>query len=539
MLKQIVIGLLGPTLDRGMAGDGPDRWGSWRPTVSVCQHDDWVVDQFDMIYQPKFQKLANQVADDIRSVSPETDVRLHTVEMDDAWDFEGVFATLYDFATSYPFDTDNCEYQVHITTGTHVAQICLFLLTESRHFPAKLLQTSPPRRKNSGQPGQLKTIDLDLSRYDQLAQRFGLEQTRSLEFLKSGIPTRNAAFNRTIEQIEHVAIQSTDPILITGPTGAGKSQLARRVYQLKKQRRQLDGPLVEVNCATIRGDTAMSTLFGHTKGAFTGAVTARKGLLTEANGGMLFLDEVGELGMDEQTMLLRAIEEKRFLAVGADKESASDFQLTCGTNRNLLADVANGRFREDLLARINLWSFQLPGLAQRRDDIEPNVQYELEQLARHTGQQVRFNAEARRHFLKFAISSDARWSANFRDLNAAMRRMAIMATAGRITIDVVDDEINRLRRAWTSIENSENDNCDLQSILNDQQIEALDLFDVAQLQTVIRTCRQSSNLSEAGRKLFAESRKHRKTLNDADRLRKYLAKFKLDWASVKKQNQPC
>jgi len=128
--------------------------------------------------------------------------------------------------------------------------------------------------------------------------------------------------------------------------------LAKRIYELKKHRRQFTGKFVEVNCATIRGDGAMSALFGHVKGAFTGAMQERPGLLRTAEGGMLFLDEVGELGPDEQAMLLRAVEEKRFLPLGSDKEVRSEFQLIAGRNRDLQLDVAEGRFREDLLARI-------------------------------------------------------------------------------------------------------------------------------------------------------------------------------------------
>ena len=190
-----------------------------------------------------------------------------------------------------------------------------------------------------------------------------------MSFLKAGIATRNPRFNRMIEQIERVATRSDAPILLSGPTGAGKSQLARRLYQLKKARRQLDGAFVEVNCATLRGDSAMSALFGHVKGAFTGAHAERAGLLRGADGGMLFLDEIGELGLDEQAMLLKAIEEKRF-SFGGDRETGSDFQLICGTVRDLRQWVRDGRFREDLYARINLWSFELPGLAERREDIE-------------------------------------------------------------------------------------------------------------------------------------------------------------------------
>lgn len=219
---------------------------------------------------------------------------------------------------------------------------------------------------------------LDLGRYDSIARRFAQERQDSISFLKAGIATRNAAFNRLIENIERVVIRSREPVLLTGPTGAGKSQLARRIYTLKRERQRVNGKLVEVNCATLRGDGAMRALFGHTKGAFTGATHERAGLLREANGGVLFLDEVGELGLDEQAMLLRAIEQKTFLPVGSDKPVHSDFQLLTGKNRNLVELVATGAFREDLLTRIHLWTFALPGLTERREDLEPNLDYELE-----------------------------------------------------------------------------------------------------------------------------------------------------------------
>ncbi len=165
-------------------------------------------------------------------------------------------------------------------------------------------------------------IDLDLSRYNDIATRFAREREETLNFLKSGIATRNPCFNRMIEQIERVAIRSRSPILLNGPTGAGKSFLARRIYELKLARHQFSGPFVEVNCATLRGDTAMSALFGHVKGRLP-AREERAGLLRSADGGMLFLDEVGELGADEQAMLLKAIEEKRFILSAATSRSAA------------------------------------------------------------------------------------------------------------------------------------------------------------------------------------------------------------------------
>ena len=170
----------------------------------------------------------------------------------------------------------------------------------------------------------------------------------------------------------------------------------------------MTGAFVEVNCATIRGDAAMSTLFGHVRGSFTGALRDRPGLLRAADGGVLFLDEVGELGPDEQAALLRAIEEKQFLPLGADREARSDFQLIAGTNADLAAAVRAGRFREDLLARINLWTFRLPGLAERAEDVEPNLDHELTACSAVTGMRVSMSREARERFLAFATSPEAR-----------------------------------------------------------------------------------------------------------------------------------
>ncbi len=532
-MKTVVISLLGTSLDR--RGKGEKRWDKWRPNVSMCGQDDLIIDRLDLLFGGRSQGLADQVTEDVRAISPETEVCHHQVRFDDPWDFETVFGSLLDFARSYSFDLSEEAYLIHITTGTHVAQICLYLLTEARYFPGRLLQTSPGSRQNQGR-SQYQIIDLDLSKYDQIASRFAREQEQGAEYLKGGIQTRNRAFNRMIDQIEHVSIRSTDPILLTGPTGAGKSKLARRVFTLKQQRGLVTGQFVEVNCATLRGENAMSSLFGHKKGAFTGAISARAGLLREADKGLLFLDEVGELGVDEQAMLLRAIEEKRFMPMGDDREQSSDFQLIAGTNRNLLDEVRDGRFREDLLARINLWVYDLPSLRDRLEDLEPNIEFELERWAQKSGHRVSFNKAARKLYLRFATSSDALWSANFRDLNASITRMATLAPGGRINEPIVNEEIQRLQKNWIRLDGASN-NVDpaLENLFEQNQLQDLDLFDRLQLAGVVRVCRESSNMAEAGRRLFAQSRKQKASINDSHRIRQYLSRFGLTFDSIKSE----
>jgi len=522
----VAIGLLGTTLD---IGKHPDRWQNWRPSVSLCRQPDLIVRRFELLHGKRDSSLAKTVRADIRTVSPETEVRQHEMEFRDPWDFEEVYETLFKFSRQYPFDTESEDYLIHITTGTHVAQICLFLLTESRYMPGRLVQCSPERDRSS--PGTIKIIDLDLSKYDRIASRFRQEQREAVSYLKGGIDTRNSAFNHLIDRIEQVAIATRDPLLLMGPTGAGKSLLAKRIYELKKNRRAVEGSFVEVNCATVRGDAAMSALFGHVKGAFTGAQKDRPGLLRAADKGVLFLDEVGELGLDEQAMLLRALEEKAFLPLGSDHEAHSDFQLIAGTNRDLFGAVRQGRFREDLLARINLWTFSLPGLKNRSEDIEPNLDFELDRFAEKAGRRVTFSKEARDTFLAFALSPTANWSGNFRDLNAAVARMATLAPGGRISIHIVEEEIRRLLTSWSAPGESPSP-ADLQEFLDDRQLEELDLFDRAQLAFVVDVCRRSRSLSDAGRTLFGASRTRKTFSNDADRLRKYLGRFGLEFSLI-------
>ena len=530
--KTVVIGMLGTATDQPVF---PSRWGRWRPTVSIGQHEEMLISRFELLYEDPHRELAEVVAGDLRTVSPETEVRLHRREFEDPWDFESVYAGLLDFAKSYPFDPEREDYLVHITTGTHVMQICLFLLVESRIIPARILQTYSDKDRRSI-AGRYVIIDLDLSLYDRLADRFKTEQLEGIHYLKSGIATRNPAFNRMVDQIARVSAGSDDPILLTGPSGVGKTRMARLIFEWKKKNRRVTGRFVELNCATLRGTAAMSALFGHAKGAYTGALEKRAGMLAAADGGLLFLDEVAELGADEQAMLLRAIEEKRFYPLGSDHEARSNFQLICGTSRDLRAMAAEGTFRPDLLARIRLWTFRMPGLAERPEDIAPNVDYEVARVSEKYGRKVRFSREALGLFLRKAVSPEAAWRGNFRDLSGAVTRMAVLSEGGRITESVVEAEWKRLRDGWREADGGDSkddgDSALVRSVLG-ARAEETDPFDIPQLALVIRTCRAEPTLSAAGRTLFRESMKKRKSSNDSDRLRKYLARFGLTWDEVR------
>ncbi|MDM7860524.1 RNA repair transcriptional activator RtcR [Alteromonas sp. ASW11-36] len=529
--RNVVINILGVIKDA--KGRGHKRWHAWRPTISLVSHPEFPVDRMEMLYEPDYLRLAKRVMEDVQQVSPHTQVALVETAWSDPWDFADVYSWLLEFSQHYNFDTDNENYYLNITTGTHVNQICMFLLSEAQLFPARLVQVSPdfnapPEEKSKG---ILRVIDLDLSKYDALSQRFQQQAQAGTEFLKAGIQTRDIAFNQMIEEIEQVAISSRDTILLQGPTGAGKSQLARRIYELKATRKEVTASFVPVNCATLVGEGAMSALFGHVKGAFTGAINPRSGYLKQADKGVLFLDEIGELGLDEQAMLLHAIESKEFYPVGADSLVYSDFQLIAGTNKDLQEEVKQGRFREDLLARIDIWSWRLPSLKQRMDDFEVNLEFELHQSARLLDRHIRFSMAAKEQYLSFAKSPSATWAANFRDLNASVTRMATLSPSGRIERNTVEREIQRLQNRWQ--QQIENKQVDLTEWLDKEVIEELDYFDQMQLQSVIQACKQYTTAAEASRALFDKSRLRKQTQNDSHRLRMYLQKFGLTFKQIK------
>lgn len=525
--KAVVIGLLGTTLDSDLTNN---RWDHWRPTVSLALQKTLPIKRFDFIFDKKFNDVADIVSKDFTNKSPSTLVVKHVLNFPHPWDFESVYAELLRFAHEYKFDTDNEDYFVHISTGTHVMQICLFLLVESRIIPGKLLQTG---YEDNDVVGFINIIDLDLSKYSKLLNRFQEQNQLGVHFLKSGIHTANQCYNNLIDDIAKISINCNAPILITGPSGVGKTHLARLIFEWKKRNHKVSGAFTEINCATLKGSSAMSTLFGHVKGAYTGATEKRKGLLSVANGGLLFLDEIGELGLDEQAMLLIAIEEKHFYPLGSDEEISSDFQLICGTNADINKMVKEGRFRADLLARINLWTFHLMGLKDRPEDIEPNLQCELEKVSTLLNKKIRINKDAYELFLKLATAPEALWTENFRELAGCVLRMAVLSDNGVITCNDVNKEFSYLYNKWQNTDEDKKDDYPAAKKILGNDFNNYDLFDIAQLECVLNICHNSKTMADAGRKLFSESIKRKKSNNNTDRLKKYLSTFNISWTDIR------
>ena len=217
---------------------------------------------------------------------------------------------------------------------------------------------------------------------------------------KDVLPTQNKKYKEDLKKLLKI-IPTEIPISILGESGTGKSHLARAVHELSKRK----GKFVELNCATFSGDTLKSELFGHTKGAFTGAVTDKIGKLQEAHNGTLFLDEIGSMTLEMQEGLLKAIEEKAFYPVGSNKLVKSDFRVICATLDDLEVLIKSGKFRFDLFQRISGYSITQPALRQRKEDIFPLIKMKLA-----GSRKIIFKEEAKR------ILEDYPWPGNIREL---------------------------------------------------------------------------------------------------------------------------
>ena len=518
-MKKVIIGLLGSTHDKRKE-DKIDN-DKWRPTISLFQSDTIKFDRLELIHQNKTEhkNLAEQIRGDIQEISPKTEVTLHQIKLKNPRKFDETYLSLFNFAKSYTFNSDD-EYFIHITTGTHIAQICLFLLTEAKYFPGKLIQSLRPEK---GSNSKVDIINLELKTYNLISERYEEERYQETNFLKDNIKTKNEGFNKIIDEIQAVAINSTDPILLTGATGTGKSKIARLIYKLKTKNNQITGRFVEVNCATLRGDNVMSALFGHKKGAFTG-VDKRNGFIMESKDGLLFLDEIGELGLEEQAMLLKAIEEQKIRPYGSDEEIEVNFQFIAGTNKNLYEMVCEGKFRGDLLNRIDHWEYELPSLYKRREDIEQNLYFELDKR----NKKINFTDKALKIYLDFAQSPEALWLGNFRDFTRSISRMATLSNSEKISDKLVNIEIERLKDRWFKLSRSQFSNS-LEKWIKENCNREIDTFEMIQLKGVIEICLQHCSLADAARNLFSVTREKLKNPNDSDRLRKYLIKFGLSW----------
>jgi len=281
---------------------------------------------------------------------------------------------------------------------------------------------------------------------DQVAQAIRLSVTTPAaegEAWRAGIVTANPVMEDLLRQAKLVA-QSDASVLIHGASGTGKELLARAIHNAS---RRSSAPFVTVNCAAIPEPLLESELFGHRKGAFTGATYDHKGLFQAADGGSIFLDEIGDMPLALQAKLLRSLQEREVRPVGATQSVSVDVRIISATHRDLEARVASGEFREDLYYRLNVVSFRLPSLADRREDVVPLARHFLKSVASRYGKEVRsFAPEA----LELLIG--APWPGNVRQLQNVIEQSVALATGAIIPAALVQSALRAEPQGLTPLD---------------------------------------------------------------------------------------
>jgi len=357
---------------------------------------------FDHIFlfdTPSTQRVTEETKDAILKRHRGTEVHVLEINLSDPTNYQEIFRGLRAHIHSIIEGFSSARFFVAVASGTPHMHACWVLLTASGEIPARILHVRPPRFVTKEHP---LVSEVDLSSRD----------FPSVRFQDRPITVEESAMQRSLEMGAMLA-PSQAPILILGETGTGKELFARYIHRLSGRPRR---SFVPVNCAAIPEDLVESLLFGHKKGAFTGAVNDQVGKFDTANKGTLFLDELGELPLSAQAKLLRVVQDGLVEPIGQAKAHKVDVRIVAATNRDLRKLVRQGKFREDLFYRLNVGEIKLPPLRERRSDIPKLALHILDRLNGSLRRPKRLSAEA------LARLQSHNWAGNVRDLENVIER---------------------------------------------------------------------------------------------------------------------
>ena len=458
-----------PMFMGSFASEPKNRHEIWRPSVALAQLKDPVFDEYYLLWDgtDKHVTLVEQVAKDIKNVIKDlgrgTQLTVSNLSISKPFETSEVYPKLFKYLSQPEFQRSDTEYYVNCTNGTTQMRNCLFLLTHTGHVKAYRIAPTPwvdyNTRKQRCVEGTRAIEDpsdfgkayegLDKKKTSNAVLR-KLRETGEVVLTKDTTKLKSIA--RDVEEIMSIKdkdFRMKQVILITGETGVGKTQLAQNIAKAFG----VEDKFIALNCATLRGadpNIPRVELFGCKKGAASG-LAEQTGALMEANGGILFLDEIGELSLEMQAMLLTALDKGTFIPLGgtASSPAHSKFQLICGTNRSLEGLVKAREFRQDLFNRINTWHFELPPLREHRKDITDNLKEFVGIIGRKCGKgNFEIQKDAEDLFRDFAENdTQVTWDGNFRELNAMITRM-VVRSGERIDKKIVEEEIAEARKRY-------------------------------------------------------------------------------------------
>lgn len=318
----------------------------------------------------------------------------------------------------------------------------IWIILAKTRFPARLIQTS----KENG----LESVDFFFDLASEYLPEFLQRSSERIERLSSAIQTapefsklihHSPVMREQIQLAQKIAAHEV-PVLILGETGTGKELFAEAIHAASSRTGK---PFIAVNCGAIPKDLANSELFGHKKGAFTGADSARAGHFREAEGGTLFLDEIGDLPLDSQVRLLRALQQREITPLGESKSVKVDVRIIAATHRDLAKDVAEGRFREDLFHRLTVGILNLPPLRERDGDLDLLIKHFLDQINRDAAEKPEAQHKEISQAAKNILLAH-NWPGNIRELYHTLLRAAIWSSSAMIEPADIQRSLLAIRR---------------------------------------------------------------------------------------------
>jgi transcriptional regulator with PAS, ATPase and Fis domain len=389
---------------------------------------------FDHVYLFGTPRLADKTEETrvaIRDRHPTTEVTVLEVPLKDPTNYLGILRQLRSHFKSIQTNHLGARFSISVSSGTPHMHASWILLAASGEIPAKILQSTPPEFVPDGKP-RVKEIDLTQPDFPQITRPIREADTREDDETRIneacrelGMVGQDPSFSKALREAGVYAQYDDVHVLLLGETGSGKEYFARLIHQLSARSER---PLVTVNCSSIPDNLVESQLFGHKRGAFTGASSDQEGKFKAADRGVIFLDELGELPLSAQAKLLRVLEGGEIEPVGAARMLRVDVKVIAATNRDLKMMVQQGTFREDLYQRF-CSSVNIPALRQRRSDILPLALHILTSWNARHQKQKRFTTDA------LAKLADYPWPGNVRELRKVVTQSAMLCSDKTIGVD--------------------------------------------------------------------------------------------------------
>jgi transcriptional regulator with PAS, ATPase and Fis domain len=389
------------------------------PILSLVSEETF--DRIILFSTPATENITEATKEELDRVTPKTETEIRDVPLNDPTDYRAILAQLRSHLRHIIDELPDAEFFIAVASGTPQMHASWVLLAASGEIPAKILHVRPPRFV-SKDLSVVSEVDLSSDEFPSVRARIGTTDVSpdeggpdlALAVRQLNIVGDHESFRAALEVAAALAT-SDAPILIRGETGTGKELFARLVHLLSGRPRDR---FIAVNCAAIPPDLVESLLFGHRKGAFTGAMRDQEGKFDLANGGTLFLDELAELPLPAQAKLLRILQDGMVDPVGADRPHEVDVRVVAATNRDVAKAIRAGEFREDLYYRVNVGEIVLPPLRERRSDIPKVALQVLDRVNATMRSPKRLSQEA------LARLQNHPWPGNVRDLQNVIERSA-------------------------------------------------------------------------------------------------------------------